>query len=39
MMRHTSVKITGDVYALVLPGLAASVSRTVAAMIPRAAGN
>lgn len=39
MMRHTSVKITADVYALVLPDLAASVSKTVASMIPRAARN
>lgn len=39
MMRHTSVKITADVYALVLPDLAASVSATVASMIPRAARN
>jgi hypothetical protein len=39
MMRHTWVKITADVYALVLPDLAASVSKTVASMIPRAARN
>lgn len=35
MMRHSSVKITGDVYALVLPDLAASVAKSVAALIPR----
>jgi integrase len=35
MMRHTSIKITGDVYALVLPDLAASVARSVAQSIPR----
>jgi integrase len=39
MMRHTSVKVTADVYALVLPDLAASVSRSVASMIPRAVQN
>lgn len=37
MMRHSSVKITGDVYALVLPDLAAEVAGAVAAMIPRKA--
>jgi hypothetical protein len=36
MMRHTSVKVTADIYALVLPELAAKVSGSVAAMIPRA---
>lgn len=35
MMRHSSVKITGDVYALVLPDLAAEVAAAVAAVIPR----
>jgi integrase len=35
MMRHTSIKITADVYALVLPDLAAEVSASVARMIPR----
>jgi integrase len=35
MMRHSSVKITGDVYALVLPDLAAGVSTSVARAIPR----
>ena len=35
MMRHTSVKITADIYALVLPELAAEVSGAVASMIPR----
>jgi integrase len=35
MMRHTSVKITADVYSLVLPELAAEVSGAVASMIPR----
>ncbi len=35
MMRHSSVKVTADLYALVLPELAAEVSRSVAAMIPR----
>lgn len=35
MMRHTSVKITADVYALVMPDLAAEVSASVARMIPR----
>jgi integrase len=38
MMRHTSIKITGDVYALVLPDLAASVAKSVASAIPRKAG-
>jgi integrase len=37
MMRHTSVKITADTYALILPDLAASVSRAVASMVPRGA--
>jgi integrase len=37
MMRHTSVKITADVYSLVLPELAAEVSGAVASMIPRRA--
>jgi integrase len=37
MMRHTSVKITADIYALVLPELAAEVSGAVASMIPRRA--
>jgi integrase len=36
MMRHASVEITADVYALVLPELAAEVSSAVAASIPRA---
>jgi Phage integrase family len=35
MMRHSSVKITADIYALVLPDLAAAVSRSVAGTIPR----
>ena len=35
MMRHTSVKITADIYSLVLPELAAEVSGAVASMIPR----
>lgn len=38
MMRHSSVKITGDVYALVLPDLAADVAAAVAAAIPRKRG-
>jgi integrase len=38
MMRHTSIKITADVYALVLPALAASVAKSVAASIPRKTG-
>jgi integrase len=37
MMRHTSIKITADVYSLVLPELAAEVSGAVASMIPRRA--
>jgi len=37
MMRHSSVKTTADIYALVLPELAAEVSRAVASMIPRRA--
>jgi integrase len=37
MMRHTSVKITADVYSLVLPELATEVSGAVASMIPRRA--
>jgi len=35
MMRHTSVKITADTYAVVLPELAAQVSGAVASVIPR----
>ena len=34
-LRHTSVKITADIYALVLPELAAQVSGSVASVIPR----
>lgn len=37
MMRHSSVKITSDIYAMVLPELAAEVSSAVASMIPRKA--
>lgn len=37
MMRHSSVKVTADVYALVLPDLAAAVAGAVAATIPRKA--
>lgn len=41
MLRHSSHKITGDLYASVLPELAAEASEAVASMIPRkrAAGN
>lgn len=35
MMRHASVKVTADLYALVLPELAKQVSVAVAAAIPR----
>jgi integrase len=37
MLRHSSVKITSDIYATVLPELAAEVSSAVASMIPRRA--
>jgi integrase len=37
MMRHASVKTTADIYALVLPELAAAVSAAVASMVPRRA--
>ncbi len=41
MLRHSSHKITGDLYASVLPELAAEASEAVASMIPRkrATGN
>jgi integrase len=35
MMRHSSIKITADIYASVLPELAAEVSDAVASMVPR----
>jgi integrase len=35
MMRHSSVKITADIYASVLPELAAEVAGAVASMVPR----
>lgn len=35
MLRHSSHKITGDLYASVLPELAAEASEAVASMIPR----
>jgi integrase len=38
MMRHSSVKMTGDVYAVILPEMAAAVSESVASMIPRRTG-
>jgi integrase len=37
MMRHSSVKITADIYASVLPELAAEVAEAVASMVPRRA--
>jgi hypothetical protein len=37
MLRHSSHKITGDIYASVLPELAAEVSGAVEAMVPRKA--
>ena len=35
MLRHSSVKITADIYASVLPELAAEVAGAVASMVPR----
>ena len=35
MLRHSSIQITADIYADVLPELAAEVARTVASMVPR----
>lgn len=35
MLRHSSHKITGDLYASVLPELAAEAPGAVASMIPR----
>ncbi len=39
MLRHSSVKITADIYASVLPELAAEVSGAVESMVPRAAAS
>ena len=39
MLRHSSHKITGDIYASVLPELAAEVSGAVESMVPRASAS
>jgi integrase len=39
MLRHSSVKITADIYASVLPELAAEVSGAVESMVPRASAS
>jgi hypothetical protein len=37
MLRHSSATITADLYALILPEVAAQAAETVAKMVPRKA--